>query len=181
MNKPKEKTKFDELCQTYKDSRRAFLAYQQDCQVFARDVVDGMIEYFQWPTTQEITFITLGEEMDPNNRFYAISAAMKMDDESFWHFGLELTLEEPSGAFPLPFLMSFFIKKINDAFVVKLGPKGKEFRIPEERREELAPFYDIVFKHITHFFTHKYQDAITKGLSEPDFIMLSPKADTNNN
>ena len=179
MNKPKNNSKYDELCQTYRTSRKSFLAYQDDCQMFARDVVDGMIEYFEWPTSQEITYIPLGEEIDPNNRFYAISAAMQMDDDSFWHFGLELTVEEPSGAYPLPFLMSFFIKKIGDAFVVKLGPKGKEFRIPEERRGELKPFYDIVFKHITHFFTHKYQDAVTKGLDEPDFIMLSPKADTN--
>lgn len=179
MDKPKNNSKYDELCHTYKNSRKIFLAYQDDCQMFARDVVDGMIEYFEWPTSQEITYIPLGEEIDPSNRFYAISAAMQMDDDSFWHFGLELTLEEPSGAYPIPFLMSFFIKKIGNNFVVKLGPNGKEFRIPEERREELEPFYDIVFKHITHFFTHKYQDAITKGLDEPDFIMLSPKADTN--
>ncbi|MBE2219906.1 MAG: hypothetical protein IAF02_00105 [Anaerolineae bacterium] len=179
MNKPKEKSKYEMLCQTYRASRKTFLAYQEDCQIFARDVVDGMIEYFEWPTSQEITYIPLGEEIDPNNRFYAISAAMQMDDESFWHFGLELSVEEPSGAYPLPFLMSFFIKKIGDTFVVKLGPNGKEFRIPEERRGELSPFYDIVFKHIVHFFTNKYQDAVTKGLDEPDFIMLSPKADTN--
>lgn len=179
MEKPERVTKYDELCGTYRNSRKAFLVYQDECQAFARDIVDGMIEYFEWPSSQEITYIPLGEEIDPNNRFYAISAAMQMDDESFWHFGLELTIEEPSGAYPLPFLLSFFIKKIGLVFIVKLGPNGKEFKIPEERRGELAPFYDIVFKHITHFFTHKYQDAITKGLDEPDFIMLSPKADTN--
>lgn len=176
----RRKSKYDELCQTYRNSRKAFLNYQDECQTFARDVVDGMIDYFEWPTSQEITYIPLGEDIDPTNRFYAISAAMQMDDESFWHFGLELTLEEPSGAFPVPFLMSFFIKKVGNTFIVKLGPKGKEFNIPEERRGELAPFYDIVFKHITNFFAYKYQDAVTKGFDEPDFIMLSPKASTTN-
>ena len=178
MITPDKNSKYDELCQTYRKSRKAFLAYQDDCQSFAREVVDGMIDYFEWPTSQEITYIPLGEDMDPNNRFYAISAAMQMDDESFWHFGLELTLEEPGGAYPLPFLMSFFIKKMGNIFIVKLGPTGKEFSIPEERRGELAPFYDIVFNHITRFFAYKYQDAVTKGLDEPDFIMLSPKAST---
>jgi hypothetical protein len=179
MAVPKNNTKYDELCETYRNARKIFLSYQKDCQVFAREVVDGMIEYFEWPTTQEITYIPLGEDIDPNNRFYAISAVMQMDDESYWHFGLELTIEEPSGAYPLPFLMSFFIKKTGNVFVVKLGPNGKDFQIPEERRGQLAPFYDIVYKHIVHFLTHKYQDAITKGLTEPDFIMLSPKATTN--
>ena len=180
MMTPKQNSKYNELCQTYRDSRKAFLFYQEDCQGFARDIVDGMIEYFDWPTSQEITFISLGDDIDPNNRFYAISAAMQMDDESFWHFGLELVVEEPNGAFPLPFLMSFFIKKMENSFIVKLGPKGKEFRIPEDRRGELAPFYDIVFKQITNFFINKYQDAVTKGLGEPDFIMLSPKASPTN-
>lgn len=179
MAPQKKKSKYDELCQTYRNSRKDFLAYQDDCQTFARDIVDGMIDYFEWPTSQEITYIPLGEDIDPNNRFYAISAAMQMDDDSFWHFGLELTVEEPSGAYPLPFLLSFFIKKIGNVFIVKLGPAGKEFNIPEDRRGELAPFYDIVFKHITHFFANKYQDAITKGLEEPDFINLSPKTTIN--
>ncbi|PID85311.1 MAG: hypothetical protein CSB13_08680 [Chloroflexi bacterium] len=176
----KKKTKYDELCQAYRTSRKNLLIYQDECQVFARDIVNGMIEYFEWPTSQEITYIPLGEGIDPSNRFYAISAAMQMDDDSFWHFGLELSVEEPGGSYPLPFLLSFFIKKIGNVFVVKLGPKGKEFKIPENRRRDLEPLYDIVFKHITHFFNYKYQDAITKGLNDPDFIMLSPTTSTTN-
>ena len=76
MAMTKKKSKYDELCQTYRNSRKAFLTYQDDCQAFARDVVDGINEYFEWPTSQDITYIPLGEEVDPNNRFYAISAAM---------------------------------------------------------------------------------------------------------
>ncbi len=170
-----KKTKYDEICKTYRQSRKAFREYQEDCQNFARDLVDGMVEYFEWPHSQEITYIPLGEEIDPTNRFYAISAAMQMDDDSFWHFGLELAVEEPGGAYPLPFVMSFFIKKVGALFIVKLGPQGKEIKIHEDRRRELDPFYDAVFVQIMSFFTHKYQDAVTKGLSEPDFIMLSPK------
>lgn len=171
------KSKYDEICFTYRKSRKMSLEYENLCQVFARDLVDGMIEYFEWPQDQEITYIPLGEELDPNNRFYALSGAMQMDDESFWHFGLELTVQEPGGSYPLPFLMSFFIKKIGPHFIVKLGPKGKEIRIHEERRGDLAPFYDAVFVQIMNFFTRQYQDAVTKGLKEPGFIMLSPTPD----
>lgn len=74
------------------------------------------------------------------------------------------------------FLLSFFIKKIGPHFVVKLGSKSKEIRIHEDRRSDLAPFYDAVYVQIMNFFTQRYQEAITIGLKEPGFIMLSPKS-----
>lgn len=173
------KSKYEEISLTYRKSRKLFLDYQQECQSFARDLVDGMVEYFEWPADQEITYIPLGEELDPNNRFYAISGAMRMDEELFWHFGLELTVQEPGGAYPLPFLLSFFIKKVGPHFVVKLGSKSKEIRIHEDRRGDLTPFYDAVYVQIMSFFTQRYQEAITIGLREPGFIMLSPKSSSN--
>ncbi len=171
-----KRSKYDEISLNYRQSRKTFLDYQRECQIFARDLVDGMVEYFEWPQEQEITYIPLGEELDPNNRFYAISGAMRMDQELFWHFGLELTVQEPGGAHPMPFLLSFFIKKIGPHFVVKLGSKSKEIRIHEDRRSDLAPFYDAVYVQIMNFFTQRYQEAITIGLKEPGFIMLSPKS-----
>jgi hypothetical protein len=177
MIKPEQKSKFDEICLTYRQSRRGLLEYQDVCQGFAKDLVYGMIDYFDWPHNQEITYIPLGEDVDPNNRFYAISAAMQMDDDSFWHFGLELTVQEPGGSYPLPFLMSFFIKKVGPHFIVKLGPEGKEIKIHEQRRGELTPFFDAVFVQVMTFFTRDYQDAVTKGLENPGFIVLPPEAD----
>lgn len=169
-------SKFEEICRVYSKSRRLFLDYEDECRNFARSLVDGMIEYFEWPHTQEITYIPLGEEINPNNRFYALAGAMQMDDESFWHFGVELTAEEPGGAYPLPFLMSFFIKKMGPHFIVKLGPQGKEIRIHEDKhgkQDELRPFYDAVFNQILKFFARDYQDAITKQQMAPGFIMLT--------
>jgi hypothetical protein len=171
-------SKFEEVCQAYRKSRRRFLDYEGECRNIARSLVDGIIEYFEWPHDQEITYIPLGEEINPNNRFYALAGAMRMDDESFWHFGVELTTEEPGGSHPLPFLMSFFIKKSGAHFIVKLGPQGREIRIPEDKQgkqDELAPFYEVVFQHILQFFARDYQDAVTNQEMEPGFIMLTSK------
>ncbi|MFQ5400118.1 MAG: hypothetical protein ACE5E7_11030 [Anaerolineae bacterium] len=165
-------SKFEELCRAYLKARREFREYEETCRNFARDLIYGMIDYFGWPDDQEITYIPLGERISPNDRFYALAGAMRMDDESFWHFGVELTLHEPGGSYPLPFLMSFFIKKIGPHFIVKLGPKGKEIRIHEDRRGELAPFYDAVYVQIMEFFAREYQDAVTKQQEEPGFITL---------
>lgn len=169
-------SKFEEVCLAYQKSRRRFLEYEVECRDFARSLVDGIINYFEWPQDQEITYIPLGEEINPNNRFYALAGAMRMDDESFWHFGVELSAEEPGGSHPLPFLMSFFIKKVGPHFVVKLGPQGKEIRIHEDKQgkqDELAPFYEAVFQQILQFFARDYQDAITNQKMAPGFIMLT--------
>lgn len=165
-------SKFDEICRAYSKARRAFREYEETCREFARDLVYGMIDYFEWPTDQEITYIPLGEEFNLNDRFYALAGVMRMDDESFWHFGVELTVHDLGGSHPVPFLMSFFIKKVGPHFIVKLGPKGKEIRIHEDRRGELMPFYDAVFMQIVEFFSKKYQDAVTRQQQELDFITM---------
>ncbi len=171
-------SKFEDVCRAYKETRQKFLDYEGECRDFARSLVDGIITYFEWPHTQEITYIPLGEEINPNNRFYALAGAMRMDDESFWHFGVELTAEEPGGSHPQPFLMSFFIKKSGPHFIVKLGPTGKAIRIHEDKQgkqDELVPFYNAVFHEIMKFFVNDYQNAITKQEMEPGFILLTDK------
>ncbi len=168
-------SKFEEICDIYSKSRRAFLAYEKECQEFARDLVYGMIEYFEWPHDQEISYIPLGEELDPNNKFYALAGAMRMNEESFWHFGVELTAYEPGFNNPASFVMSFFIKKVGPYFIVKLGPQGREIKIHENQRGALAPFYEAVFLQIAEFFNKRYPQALAR--KEQDtlaFIMLSP-------
>ncbi|MCA9922659.1 MAG: hypothetical protein KC419_25280 [Anaerolineales bacterium] len=168
-------SKFEQICERYTNARKAFLEYEEVCRNFARDLIYGMIDYYEWPRDQEITYIPLGEEIGPNDRFYALAGAMRMDDQAFWHFGVELAVHERGGSHPLPFLMSFFIKKIGPHFIVKLGPNGREIKIHEERQRELQPFYDAVYVQIIEFFAKKYQDAITNQQKEIGFITLSPK------
>lgn len=171
-------SKFDEICQVYRKSRRAFLEYETACQDFARDLVFGMIEYFEWPRDQEITYIPLGEDLDPSNKFYALAGAMRMNEESFWHFGVELKASEPGGAYPIPFVMSFYIKKAGPYFIVKLGPMGREIKIHEEQRNALDPFFEAVFRQIVEFFTKKYHQALAQQQDqELGFITLLPTAE----
>ncbi len=165
-------SKYEEICQAYRKSRREFLKYEETCRVFASELIEGIIDYFEWPRDQEITFIQLGEEMNPTDRFYALAGAMQMDDESFWHFGVELTVHEPAGIYPQPFLLSFYIKKTGPIFIVKLGPKGEEIKIHEDRRGELSPFYDAVYVKIVSFFLKEYQEAINRTEIRPGFITL---------
>ncbi len=165
-------SKYKELVQSYSNARKSFRDYENVCRNFARDLIFGMVEYFEWPQDREITYIPLGEELDPNNKFYALAGAMHMDDQSFWHFGVELSLMEASGAYPLSLVLSFFIKKVGPNFIVKLGRNGREIKIPEEKQGELEPFYEAVFRQINEFLAKRYIHAITSQEKEYGFITL---------
>jgi hypothetical protein len=165
-------SKYEELAQSYSRARKSFRDYEEVCRNFARNLIFGMIEYFDWPGDREITYIPIGEEFDSNDKFYALAGAMRMDAQSFWHFGVELNLMEASGAYPLSLVLSFFIKKAGANFIVKLGPNGREIKIPEDKQGELAPLYDVVFRQITDFLAKRYIQAITSQEKEYGFITI---------
>jgi hypothetical protein len=165
-------SKYDLLTEIYRQARNTFRQDEETCRNFARELVFGLIEYYEWPQSSEITYIPLGEELDPNNKFYALKGAMRMDAQSFWHFGVELKLQESSGAYPISLVLSFYIKKMGDRFIVRLGPKGKEIAIPEEKQGQLEPFFDLVYRHLEEFFKNRYVRAVTKQETELEFITL---------
>jgi len=165
-------TKYNELAHIYRDSRQSFRKYEETCATFARELVDGFLDYMGWPRNQEINYLAVGEEIDADNKFFALSGAMQMDVESFWRFGVELRIQETSGSHPISLVLHFFIKKVGPHFIVKLGAKGREIKIPESKRGELKPFYDAVYGQIKEFFAKQYIQAITGNEKEFGFITI---------
>ena len=132
-----------------------------------------MVEYFDWPQDREITYIPLDEELDPNNKFYALAGAMRLDEHAFWHFGLALNLAEISGINPLSLVFSFYIKQSDTDFLVRLGQDGQIYKIPIDKRgSELAPFYDRVFKEIEKFLLKHLGHALSDQPVEDTFISI---------
>lgn len=171
-------TKYEQICRSYRAARREFKNYEETCRNFARDIVYGMIEYFEWPEGEEITYIPVGEEFGPNDRFYALAGAMRLAEDAFYHFAVELTAREtPGGGQSTPFLLTFFIKKKGPHFIVKLGAGGREIRIHEEKKNELDPFFEAVFLQVVDFFNKGYIDAVTNQSDGFGFVTL-PKSVT---
>lgn len=165
-------SKYDEIAKLYHDSRVNFRRYEDECSAFSRELISGLLKYMEWPRDQEVTYLAVGEEIDPDNKFYALAGAFQMDNQSFWHFGVELRLQEASGAYPLSLVLSFFIKKVGPHFIVKLGSTGREVKIPESKRNELEPFYEVVFKQIKEFFHKHYIQAVTGNENHFGFISI---------
>ncbi len=132
-----------------------------------------MVEYFDWPQDREITYIPLDEELDPNNKFYALAGAMRLDEHAFWHFGLALNLAERSGINPLSLVFSFYIKQSDTDFLVRLGQGGQVYKIPVGKRgNDLAPFYDRVYNEIDQFLQKHLGHVLSDQPVENSFISI---------
>lgn len=137
-------SKFEELCRAYAVARKNYFDYRDTCCKFAHTLVSGMIDYFKCPKEQ-IKFIPLKGEVEPNSS-YTVMGAIHLDDDTFWHLGVMLTLYEAPNVFPhQPVLLQLLIKKVDDYFIVKLGTKRQEFTIHEDKPDEFNPFYEFIF------------------------------------
>ena len=166
-------SKYEDIVQVYSSARKDFLDNKIACSGFARELVADMIDYFEWPQDREVTYIPLDEDLDPNNKFYAIAGAMRLDDDAFWHFGLALNLAEISGINPLSLVFSFFIKQSGTNFKVRMGIGGRELTIPASKRgDALAPFYDLVFNEIDAFLKAHLVHVLAGKKPKSNFITV---------
>jgi len=148
-------SKFEELCKSYATARENYFNYRNACWDFASHLVSGMIDYFQCPKEQ-VKFIPLKGDEKPGS-VYTLMGAMHLDDDTFWHLGVGLTLYIAPNVFPHEtILLPLLIKKVTDYFIVKLDGHQKEFKIHIDKTDEFDTFYEFVFQQI--------QETYEKGL-----------------
>jgi len=137
-------SKFDELCQVYAGSRKAYTDYRDTCFAFAQSLVEALIGYLEIPEGQ-IGFVPVNREPDPA-ALYTLPGAMHLDEDTFWHFGVVITLADPSGGCPpQAVLLKLQLKQHEDAFGVRLGQDDEDFWVRPGYPQEMAAFMDHVF------------------------------------
>ena len=156
-------SKFEDLCRAYATSRKNYFDYRDACLKFGTNLVNGMIDYFKCPREQ-VKFIPLKEDIKPNT-MYSLLGAMDLDDDTFWHFGLGLTLYEAPNVFPQETaLLPLLVKKVDDSFIVKFGTHGEEFKIHKDKPDEQTAFYEFVFRQIKE----SYEKALQRFLEQKE-------------
>lgn len=154
-------SKFKELCDAYTLSRKKYFDYWDACAIFATNLVNGVVDYFECPREQ-ISFIPLKETPKPNTT-YTLRGAMHLDEDTFWHLGVGLTLYTAPNIFPHErTILPFLIKKVDDNFIVKLGPEGKEFRDSTDKSDRFKEFFDFIFIKIKE----RYEKGLQKFLEQ---------------
>ena len=144
-------SRFQELCAVIEKDRRRWIDYHKQCLGFSKELVNGLREYLQCPDGCLHCVPTAGER-DPD-KIYSLAGAMRLNDDPFYHFGVILALDVYSPNILVPFL----VRKVNDTFEVRIENVDQEFKIREDRLDELEAVYQFVFQLIKETFELGFQ------------------------
>ena len=149
-------TKFQEMCAAFAESRDSYFAYQNACILFASDLERKFIEHCSIP--HELLRLVPLNEKPKDGTIYTPAGAMYLDDDIFWHLGVQLTLYSAPNQFPYqPVLMVFCIKKEADRFLVRFGTNGPDFIIEPSCIEGYLKLFDHVTSQIKDYFSGRLQ------------------------
>lgn len=157
-------TKFSDLCTAFTTARIGFKKYENDCQEFAVDIWNKMLEHFEIPPSQIslYKFDEYGEfeRIDP-----PLICAMRLRSDSYFEFGIGITLYESPNTYPhetviLPIHVSIDTDGNNKA---KLGEEGKIHVIDRANNQHFKDFLDNIFESVNASYSQGLTDMRDKN------------------
>lgn len=85
-------TKFEELCAVFSNAKNDFEKYQNDCETFAENIWNNLIEYFQIPH-DNISLYRLNANGNFDLIIPSMHKAMVLMQDSRWSFAVGITLQ----------------------------------------------------------------------------------------
>lgn len=158
-------SKFRELCHVYSIARRNYFDYWNECADFVSDLMSDLRQYFQMPK-ENLRFVPLKDKPEFGKR-YTAKECMHLEQDTFWYVGVMMTLcgeleDQPEETLILPIL----VKKLEDAFTVKFGPAGDEFKIEEGDESSKQAFFDFLFSQVHGNYKDRLYKFLEKMISE---------------
>ena len=144
-------SRFLELCRVIEEDRKRWIDYRRECLTFAKKLTSGMAEYLQCPESCMEYVPTVGER-DPDKKYF-LAGAMRLDDDPFYHLGVLLRLDLHTPSILIPFL----IRKVKDVFEVRIETLDQEFRIHQDRPDELRSVHVFVFELVKETYEKGFQ------------------------
>lgn len=143
-------TKFEELCNSYRLSRKKYFDYKNECVNFAEKLVNGMIAHFECPKEQIKYFSPKDQVIPDNYSFQSLRGLMTLEDDTFWHFQIGLTLyESPEIITPREIVtIHILLKKVCESFIVKINTFEEKFEIYSNKPADFKNFYEFIFNKI---------------------------------
>ena len=139
-------TRYQDLCQALDGARRRYHDYRSDCVFFASTFARGLIEYLGGPpdlvTFEPVGGARAGESPQPAD-------AMHLDEDTYWHFGLQLRFATGKAEDVLPLRIRF--KKIEKRYVVNLFGH-EDFELADVTPAALQPIYDELVNSVRRHY-----------------------------
>lgn len=150
-------SKYQELCQAYAVSRKAYMDYREASLTFTQSLIQALMRYLEIPEGQ-VTFVPVNKEPDPE-AIYPLAGAMHLEDDAYWHLGVVLNLGDPSGACPpQAVLLKLLVKHREGTFGVRLGQDEEDILIRPDFPQDMTEFLEHVFTAV--------KDSYEEGLQQ---------------
>lgn len=148
-------TKFSDLCTSYKTSRETYFEYRNRSYDFASELIRRYVQFLGIPNEQ-FRFVPLDEVPKPNTT-YTLFGAIHLNDDSFWHLGLQITIFTAPNEYPQqPLLIKFLFKEAENGFRILISEDDPGHIIHLGNESEFLAFFD--------FLQHTIQQSFETGL-----------------
>ena len=161
-------SKFEEICQAYKQANEEISNYLENCGQFTGKLVRGMEDYLQCPHTKISYKTRTGESSSLRESMYI--------EDGFWRLNVEMILWEDGGVrswavsdsglyYPSQtVLFSVLTKKTtNDSFIVQVLGYDTEFTINKNNQEDFRYFYEFIVDRIKDHYKNMLRYIIEHG------------------
>jgi hypothetical protein len=154
-------SKFEELCSAYSEVKREYNTYHHECMAFVGMLVDGLREYLDAPEGDVTLYAKSGSYM--GRKVDGPAAAMHLDDDTFWHFGVAIDLYEETNQMPMHCVgFDMRLKKVGHKFMLHVEG-GPPFELSKENPDRLVPVYDFMFQFIKARYENSFSEFLLKG------------------
>jgi len=156
-------TKYDVLLETCVNSYNERRSYKIECREFIRKIIiEGLAEYLGRPQCIDLFNLKDGFDMRKSPGW---TKSMSLEKDTFWHFGVVLSLE--SSSIRTAILLHLSLKKENSSYSLKMmywnsPEKEIQFKINADNTEDLNNFYDSFFDKIKDDIEYEFKNFLNK-------------------
>lgn len=155
-------SKFSEMCQAYANSRQTYFEYRERCYSHFMKLGFGFAGYCEIPESQ-VRFIPLKEEYK-SDRQYTLAGATHLDEDTYWHLGIKITLYEDPSTYPQQaMLIRLCVKELNGKIFVRIGLNDKPVEIDLSDETQCVALYENIINQIKAAFQNELQAFLEKS------------------
>lgn len=148
--------RINELNQLYTKADEEFFAYQKRCTDFVLDIKRGIAEYLECEIS-DIPLFPPKEDYD-NTGSVSPRGALKLKDDTFWHFGLGVNLYKIGQKDPdMAYIFEIAFKGNDNKFILKIDADSKEFVINPQIDNDLEQVYEYIYNKIKNRFDNELE------------------------
>jgi hypothetical protein len=154
-------TKFEDLCNAYTNVRREYNSDRLECMQLVGELLAGLREYLGAPEGFVSLFAKGGSFA--GRKVDGPAAAMHLDDDTFWHFGVAIDLFEEEGQFPMHCVgFDMRLKKLGHKFILHVEG-GPPFELTRDNPDRLLPLYEFIYQFVKSRYENSLNEFFVKG------------------